>query len=78
MTMKMTSRKMRQRRVLSAWTPNGDSGWTAGNNCIEITIYEERGQCFAVPYLRVILSGGSEVRANAANYDVVFAPPDGR
>lgn len=78
MTMKMTSTEMRQRTIRSAWLHNGEEGWTLGrNNVVDIVVYDENGQAGNVPYLQIVFCDGRECRANAANYIITYAPPEG-
>jgi len=61
----------------SLWTPDGETGWTAGcSGCVSITIYCEHGEMAAVPYARVVYDDGRESRVNVKHYDVELFPPN--
>ena len=77
MTMKMTSGEMKRRKIefVSSQT---EELWVVGKQCVvEINVYDESGQCGNIPYLQIRFSDGSEIRANAANYVIGYAPPEG-
>ena len=65
-------------KVISAWTPDGNSGWIASSsNIVSMETYAENGEMAGVPYLRIVFTDGSEVRASCEHYEVRLAALDG-
>lgn len=62
------------KRVISAWTPDGNCGWTLGNNyCERIEVCDELSECGGyVPYLAIFMANGREFRANAKYFIIEF------